>query len=88
MPHRYELRLPELGFADQPMTLSLWLVEIGAEVAEGDRLAELLAGCATVDLPSPASGVLAEMLVDEDETVVPGQLLAVVVECSSEGNNA
>ena len=80
MSRRHELLLPDLGMDQQPTTLSLWLVEAGSEVTEGDRLAEVLAGAATVDLPSPASGVLAETLVGEDETIVPGQALAVIVE--------
>jgi pyruvate/2-oxoglutarate dehydrogenase complex dihydrolipoamide acyltransferase (E2) component len=41
-------------------------------------VAEVLAGPATVDLPSPVDGVLIERLVDEDEPIVAGQLLAVI----------
>jgi pyruvate/2-oxoglutarate dehydrogenase complex dihydrolipoamide acyltransferase (E2) component len=35
-------------------------------------------GSAAVDLPSPANGVLVELLVEEDEQIEVGQLLAVV----------
>jgi len=75
---RFNLVLPDLGMEDAPLTVSLWLVEIGAEVAAGDRLVELAADGVTVDLPSPATGVLIETLVLEDEEVQIGQILAVI----------
>ena len=75
---RIELCLPDLGLDDQPITLSGWLVPRGARVAAGERVAEVLAGPATVDLPSPVDGVLVERLVDEDEPITVGQPLAVI----------
>jgi len=75
---RIELRLPDLGLDDQPITLSAWLVPRGARVAAGERVAEVLAGPATVDLPSPVEGMLLERLVEEDEPIAVGQPLAVI----------
>jgi pyruvate/2-oxoglutarate dehydrogenase complex dihydrolipoamide acyltransferase (E2) component len=75
---RIELCLPDLGLDDQPITLSAWLVPCGARVAAGERVAEVLAGPATVDLPSPVDGILVERLVDEDEPIAVGQPLAVI----------
>jgi len=72
------LCLPDLGLGDQPITLSGWLVPRGARVSAGERVAEVLAGPATVDLPSPADGILIERLVDEDERITVGQALAVI----------
>jgi pyruvate/2-oxoglutarate dehydrogenase complex dihydrolipoamide acyltransferase (E2) component len=79
MSGRHELRMPELGLRDAPVLASTWLVEVGSQVTEGDRLLEVVAGSVTVDLPAPASGTLAEALVDEDDELQAGQLLAVVV---------
>jgi len=73
---RHELNVPDLGLGDRAITVSLWLVEEGSEICEGDRIVELVAGDVTVDLPSPASGILAKTLVDEDEPVAVGQTLA------------
>ncbi|HEX4149409.1 MAG TPA: lipoyl domain-containing protein [Pirellulales bacterium] len=75
---RITLLLPELGLDDAPIVLSLWLVPLGSEVAEGDRLVEVLADGVTVDLPSPASGVLVEMAAGEDDSIRVGQLLGVI----------
>jgi pyruvate/2-oxoglutarate dehydrogenase complex dihydrolipoamide acyltransferase (E2) component len=75
---RVEIRLPDLGLNDQPITLSAWLVPRGARVTAGERVAEILAGPATVDLPSPVDGVVLRQMVDADESIVVGQLLAII----------
>ena len=77
---RHELKLPNLGVDDVPIVATTWMVELGEEVTEGDRMLEVVAGSVSVDLPTPASGILAEVWVEEDEQVKTGQLLAVVVE--------
>ena len=76
--NRTPLTLPELGMGETPITVSLWLVEPGEQVIEGDRVVEILAGAATVDLSAPTSGILAEVLVDEDEPVTVGQTLGYI----------
>jgi pyruvate/2-oxoglutarate dehydrogenase complex dihydrolipoamide acyltransferase (E2) component len=76
--HRHELTLPDLGAGDMPVTVSLWLVDVGDEVSQGDRLLEVLFGSVSVDLPSPADGVLIEARVDEDDVIRPGQVLGVI----------
>ena len=72
------LTLPDLGLGDQPIVLTLWLVKRGSRVAEGEPLVEVLAGAATVDLPSPADGVLAEKSAAAGEVLVVGQQLATI----------
>jgi len=78
MPIHYEITLPELGAEGEPIAVSLWLVEPGTEVAEGDPVVEILTGAAVVDLPSPADGVLIERLVEEDDQVEVGQVLGII----------
>jgi len=70
------LSVPDIGLAGVPVVLSLWLVPEGARVREGDRVAELLAGGATIDLEAPVTGQLVAQLVEEDEEVAPGRVLA------------
>jgi pyruvate/2-oxoglutarate dehydrogenase complex dihydrolipoamide acyltransferase (E2) component len=45
-------------------------------VLEGDRVAELLSGGATIDLEAPVTGRLVRQLVDEDAAVTPGMAIA------------
>ena len=75
---RVELVLPDLGLGSTAITASVWLADVGARVYEGDRLLEVHAGEVTVDLPSPATGVLVEQCVAEDEAVAMGQVLGIV----------
>lgn len=75
---RHYLILPELGIDDRPIVVSLWLIEEGSRVEAGERVLEVLAGAATVDLPAPADGRLVETLVAEDEPLRVGQRLAVI----------
>lgn len=74
-PRRVPLVVPDLGTA-APVAVSLWLVPRGARVLEGDRVVELVAGAATIDLEAPVAGTLVAKLVDEDETVTAGMVLA------------
>jgi 2-oxoglutarate dehydrogenase E2 component (dihydrolipoamide succinyltransferase) len=78
MATRHPLVLPDLGLGDMSIAISVWLVPRGATVMEGDRLVEVLADSVTVDLPSPANGILVETLAAEDDLVVPGQVLGYV----------
>jgi len=73
---RHPILLPDLGVANP--AVSLWLVEVGAEVSEGDRLVEIVADSVTVDLPAPTTGVLAETLVTDDDRLEVGQLLGII----------
>lgn len=75
---RHPLVLPELDLDGVETTVSLWLVDVGSDVTEGDRLVEILAGGATIDLPAPASGRFVEALVGEDEPVTAGQVLGII----------
>ncbi len=75
----HRLILPDLGLPDATVVASGWLVEQGGSVVEGDRLLEVLAGSVTVDLPAPATGILRQQLVGEDDELHVGQVLAIVV---------
>jgi 2-oxoglutarate dehydrogenase E2 component (dihydrolipoamide succinyltransferase) len=72
------LTLPELGAGEMPITVSLWLVEVGDEVTEGDRLLEVCFGAVSVDIPAPLGGMLIEALVAEDDVLQVGQQLGVI----------
>lgn len=71
-----EILVPELGAAaDDVVTVSCWLVSVGDEVVEGDRIVELLVGEVTFDVASPASGRLMETAYEADDTVEQGAVL-------------
>ena len=75
---KIELRLPELDLPGAAITACCWHAQLGQRVIEGDRLLEVLAGDAIVDLPAPASGRLVERSVQADDELRPGQVLAMI----------
>ena len=52
-----------------------WLKAVGDVVAVNDPLVELETDKVTQEVPSPAAGVLSEILLDTDAEAVPGALL-------------
>ena len=52
-----------------------WLKRVGDTVAVNDPLVELETDKVTQEVPSPAAGVLSEILLDSDAEAVPGALL-------------
>ncbi len=75
---RVEVRLPELGLPDEPVRLTVWLAAQGSLVERGEPILEVTAGAVTIDLPAPASGLLAERLAAEDDLVKPGDPVAII----------
>jgi 2-oxoglutarate dehydrogenase E2 component (dihydrolipoamide succinyltransferase) len=52
-----------------------WLAKVGQPIGENDPLVELETDKVTQEVPSPASGVLVEILLDTDAQAEPGALL-------------
>jgi pyruvate dehydrogenase E2 component (dihydrolipoamide acetyltransferase) len=73
------VKLPKWGLTMEEATVEEWLLEIGERVEKGQILANVESEKATVELPSPVSGIVAEYLVSEGATVPVGAELVVVV---------
>jgi pyruvate/2-oxoglutarate dehydrogenase complex dihydrolipoamide acyltransferase (E2) component len=76
----YEFKLPDLGEGLTEGEIARWLVEEGQEVAEDDPLVEIQTDKTTVEIPSPAAGMVARILVGEGEVVPVGTVLVVIGE--------
>jgi pyruvate/2-oxoglutarate dehydrogenase complex dihydrolipoamide acyltransferase (E2) component len=74
----YEFKLPDLGEGLTEGEIARWLVEEGQEVAEDEPLVEIQTDKTTVEIPSPAAGVVARILVPEGEVVPVGTVLVVI----------
>jgi 2-oxoglutarate dehydrogenase E2 component (dihydrolipoamide succinyltransferase) len=70
-----EVRVPDEQEGTKAVVRA-WLKRIGDAVAENDPLVELETDKVTQEVPAPAAGVLAEILLDTDAEAVPGALLA------------
>ena len=74
----YELKLPDLGEGLTEGEVARWLVAEGQEVAEDDPLVEIQTDKTTVEIPSPAAGTVASILVGEGAVVPVGTVLLVI----------
>jgi pyruvate dehydrogenase E2 component (dihydrolipoamide acetyltransferase) len=74
----YEFKLPDLGEGLTEGEVARWLVSEGQEVAEDEPLVEILTDKTTVEIPSPAAGVVSRILVEEGKVVRVGTVLVVI----------
>jgi 2-oxoglutarate dehydrogenase E2 component (dihydrolipoamide succinyltransferase) len=70
-----EVRVPDEQEGTKAVVRA-WLKQVGDSVAENDPLVELETDKVTQEVPAPAAGVLAEILLDTDDEAEPGALLA------------
>ena len=68
--------LPELGENITKATVSYWFFQIGQKVEEKQDLVELTTDKATFNLPSPSSGVLKQIFIQEGDVANVGDVLA------------
>jgi pyruvate dehydrogenase E2 component (dihydrolipoyllysine-residue acetyltransferase) len=76
----YEFKLPDLGEGLTEGEVARWLVSVGDEVAEDQPLVEIQTDKTTVEIPSPAAGKVAQILVEEGKVVPVGTVLVVIGE--------
>lgn len=70
-----DVAIPDLG-SDEGADLVELLVAVGARVEEGDSLVLLESDKASMEVPSPATGILAAWLTDTGTTVTEGTVIA------------
>jgi pyruvate/2-oxoglutarate dehydrogenase complex dihydrolipoamide acyltransferase (E2) component len=84
----YEFKLPDLGEGLTEGEIARWLVSEGQEIAEDDPLVEVQTDKTTVEIPSPAAGKVARILVGEGEVVAVGTVLVVIGEAGGHDGGA
>ena len=70
--------LPALGESVTEGTVTRWLKKIGDTVAVDEPLVEVSTDKVDTEIPSPFAGVIEQILVQEDETVQVGAVLAII----------
>src|SRR5919199_3945783 len=73
----FELKMPKLGESVTEGTIGKWLKQPGEKVNKYDLLVEVQTDKVNTEIPSPVSGTLREVKVEEGQTVPIGTLLAV-----------
>ena len=73
-----DVMVPALGESVSEATVSTWFKKVGDAVQQDEMLCELETDKVSVEVPAPASGVLAEIIAPEGTTVAANARLAVI----------
>ena len=68
--------MPQMGVSVSEGTITKWNKQVGDTIEADETLLEISTDKVDTEVPSPASGVVSEILVQEGETVAVGTLLA------------
>ena len=74
----FEVLAKGLGKNVDEAVVKTWHFEEGDAVTEGDDLVELATEDSVVTISVPATGVLAEVCIDEDDTVQRDEVLCII----------
>ncbi len=75
--------MPQLGETIAEGTIGRWLKQVGESVEMDEPLVEIITDKVNAEVPSPATGVLSSILVDEGVTVDVGTEIAAVDEAGT-----
>src|SRR3989442_7638565 len=73
---RVDVVMPQMGESIAEGTLSKWLKQLGDEVKRDEPLFEISTDKVDAEIPAPSAGVLAEIKVQEGQTVPVPTLVA------------
>ena len=71
-----DVTMPQMGVSVVEGTIVAWRVEIGDAVAADETVCEISTDKIETEVPAPAAGVVAEILVEVEQTVEVGVVLA------------
>ncbi|MTD30379.1 dihydrolipoamide acetyltransferase family protein [Planomicrobium sp. YIM 101495] len=71
----FEFKLPDIGEGIHEGEIVKWFVNVGDTIEEDDVLCEVQNDKAVVEIPSPVSGTVKEILVEEGTVAVVGDVL-------------
>ncbi len=80
--------MPELGESVHEGTVGRWLKKVGDPVKEDEPVVEIMTDKVNTELPSPATGVLSKILVQEGELVRVFHAMGIIEEAGEVGTSA
>src|SRR6185503_3048018 len=75
MAQVYEVKLPDIGEGVAEGEIVRWLVKAGDAVKEDQPLVEVMTDKASVEIPSPRTGTIEALLVEEGAVIPVGSVL-------------
>lgn len=78
-----EIKVPTLGESVSEATVATWLKNVGDAVTADEPILELETDKVTLEVPAPATGVIASVAVSEGDTVEPDAILGLIDESAT-----
>ena len=75
---KIEIKVPQLGLTTEYVVLKKWNVQAGQKVKKNMPVAEIESEKATLEIESPADGVLVEIIAQEDEELTIQQVMGYI----------
>ncbi|HEX6589293.1 MAG TPA: dihydrolipoamide acetyltransferase family protein [Longimicrobiales bacterium] len=75
---RVEVPMPQMGESIAEGTVSQWLKQVGDSVDRDEPLLEISTDKVDAEIPAPAAGTIAEIVVKEGDTVEVGTIIAYI----------
>jgi pyruvate/2-oxoglutarate dehydrogenase complex dihydrolipoamide acyltransferase (E2) component len=72
------VKLPKFGLTMEEASVSEWSVDVGERISRGQVLAIIESEKVEMELPSPASGIVAKHIVAKGATVAVGEDVAII----------
>src|SRR5438477_12150335 len=80
--------MPQMGESIAEGTVTKWLKKVGEHVERDELLFEISTDKVDAEIPSPTAGILAKILVNENETVAVNTVVGVIDSRSSKAEEA
>ncbi|MBA2360477.1 MAG: E3 binding domain-containing protein, partial [Actinobacteria bacterium] len=77
-PTAVDVVMPQMGVSVSEGTITKWLKQEGEEIQADESLLEISTDKVDTEVPSPGTGIVQQILVQEGETVAVGTRLAVI----------
>jgi len=75
---RIEVPMPQMGESIAEGTVSVWLKKVGDRVERDEPIMEIATDKVDAEIPSPAAGTIAEIVVSEGQTVEVGTIVCYI----------
>ena len=75
---RVEINVPQQGLTTEYVVLRKWMVSVGQKVKKNMPVAEIESEKATLEIESPADGVLAEIAAQVDDELTIQQVIGFI----------
>ena len=75
---RIGISVPQQGLTTEYVVLRKWIVSVGQKVKKNMPVAEIESEKATLEIESPADGVLAEIIAQPDDELIIQQVMGYI----------